>query len=80
MSSEGIVFEGIVIGFENLDNYGEALYVTGRVDGYECFFYLITPKNIFEEYVLKGIGRLISGFGLVISREPLIIQYTNGDT
>jgi len=74
-NSEEIVFEGIVIGYEELENIGKVLYLTGRINNTDCFFYLKVSKNMYEEYVLKGIGRLISGRGLIISRNPLIVEY-----
>lgn len=78
MNSGEIVFEGVVIGYEKLDIYGEVLYVTGRVNSVDCFFYLIAPRSILEEYVLKGIGRLISGKGIIINENPLVIKYISG--
>ncbi|MEM1676048.1 MAG: hypothetical protein QXW87_03845 [Desulfurococcaceae archaeon] len=74
-NSEEIVFEGIVIGYEELENIGKVLYLTGRINNTDCFFYLKVSKNMYDEYVLKGIGRLISGRGLIISRNPLIVEY-----
>lgn len=74
MSASKVLFEGIIVGFEKLSDGADALYVQGSINGESAFFYLVVPRDKFEEYVNLGVGQMINGEGVIVSRDPLVIK------
>jgi hypothetical protein len=72
-----VVFSGVIVGFEDMPEHGgRAVYVQGSVDNSESSFYVILPDDKYEELLQKGVGRMISGRAVIVSREPeLILRY-----
>ncbi|OYT40904.1 MAG: hypothetical protein B6U89_00755 [Desulfurococcales archaeon ex4484_58] len=72
---EIVKFEGVVVGFESPSGYsGPALYVQGSIDDRDSSFYLLVSEDIYKEYLVKGVGQLISGRGRIVSEEPLVLE------
>lgn len=73
--SRKVVFEGVVVGFDDLGgNVGEAVYIQGTLDGRSTSFYILVDKSVLESLKKHGVGRMISGKGLAISEDPIIIR------
>lgn len=76
MSGRVVSFRGVVVGVERLEEVdGEALCIAGSAGDFEGLFYLVAPKDVLEESALRGMGRAISGLGVIVSVEPLVIKY-----
>ncbi len=76
LSSEKIVrFNGVVVGFEVLEKYGNVLYVQGSVDDKDSSFYLVVSPELYKEYEVRGVGRMIDGKGVLLSEDPIVIKY-----
>ncbi len=73
-------FEGVVVGFESPEGYSDpALYIQGSIDGRETAFYLLVSRDVYEKYVVGGVGKMISGVGIIVSDNPLIIRMVGID-
>jgi hypothetical protein len=73
--AEKVIFEGVIAGFESPEGYSEpSLYIQGSVNGEPVGFYLLIPKERHEELSRLGVGQMISGKGVIVSRDPLIIR------
>ena len=76
MIGDRIRFEGVVVGFESPEGIDEpTLYIQGSIDGEDRAFYLIVPRDMYEEYRVSGVGKMLSGVGVIVKEEPLIIKY-----
>ena len=79
MSVEKVLFEGVIVGFEKLDDGTDALYVQGSINGESASYYLVVPRDKFEEYVNLGVGQMINGEGIIVSRDPLVVKIVGDD-
>ena len=69
-------FKGVIVGFEELIEYSSpALYVQGSIDNIDTSFYLLVPREVFNNYQTQGVGRIIEGRGLLVKRNPFIVKY-----
>lgn len=78
-SEKRVTYNGVIVGFDTLDDYGKTLYVQGEVNGRATSFYLLVPDKLYREYEVKGVGVMISGKGVLLNNNPLVIKYL-GDT
>jgi len=73
-----VEFRGVVAGFEESELGSPQVYVIGSVDGSEASFYLLVPREVFEKLVANGVGQYIEGRGVIVSENPLVIEYRGG--
>jgi acyl-CoA-binding protein len=79
MEERIVLFDGVIVGFETPEGFtGYALYVQGSVDDESTGFYVLIPKEKYEEYQRLGVGQMISGRGRVKSVNPLVIELIEG--
>lgn len=72
---ESVRFEGIVIGYEEVEGFRwPLLLLRGTVDGRDAEFYLLLDKDAAQRVASMGIGQALKGVGEVERREPLIIR------
>jgi len=70
-----VVFEGVVVGYETPPGFDEPmLLIQGRVGDVEASFYLVVSREVFEKCLVSGIGKLISGRGVLISEKPIVVR------
>lgn len=71
-----VVFEGVIVGFEDLEEIGrQALFIQGSVNGDPSSFYLVVDSiEVYNELLRLGIGRAVSGKGVVLSKQPLVVK------
>ncbi|ADI32405.1 hypothetical protein [Staphylothermus hellenicus] len=75
MSSKKVLFEGVIVGFESPPGYSDpALFIQGSINNETASFYLLIPREKHNEYMRLGVGQMISGRGVIVSTEPLIIK------
>jgi len=71
-----VVFEGVIVGFEPAPGFEDrkAVYVQGSFDGESTGFYVLVADDLYERLISMGVGRMISGKGSVVSRDPVVIE------
>ncbi|ABN70254.1 hypothetical protein Smar_1159 [Staphylothermus marinus F1] len=75
MSGKKVLFEGVIVGFESPPGYSDpALFIQGSVNNETTSFYLLVPREKHDEYMRLGVGQIISGRGVIVSSEPLVIK------
>lgn len=76
MYKKEVEFEGIIVGFELAPGFEnrKAVYLQGSYNGESTGFYVLVPDSIYERLISMGVGRMISGRGSVVSREPIVID------
>lgn len=76
MREREVEFEGVIVGFEGAPGFEDrkAVYVQGSYDHEYTGFYVLVPEKVYERLISMGVGRMISGRGSVVSKEPVIID------
>ncbi len=73
--AEKVYFEGVIVGFESPEGFDEpSLYIQGSVNGEPTGFYLLVPREKHAEYTRLGVGQMISGRGVIVNSDPLVIR------
>ena len=71
--SEKVLFEGVVVGFEE-DEKKFLISIQGSIDSESASFYLEVEKNIYDELTKLGVGRMVKGEAVIVSRNPLYLK------
>ena len=76
MYRKEVEFEGVIVGFELAPGFEDrkAIYLQGSYNGESTGFYVLVSDDVYERLISMGVGRMISGRGSVISREPIVID------
>jgi hypothetical protein len=69
-----VSYSGVVVGVESLEGFGELLVVQGEVDGVSLEFYLKLSETSLKRILELGIGARVSGVGVVVSEDPLVVS------
>ena len=79
MSDETVEFNGVIVGFESPAGFGSpSVFVQGSVDGEQASFYLLVPREKYDELSRLGVGQMISGVARIVSRDPLVLELVRG--
>jgi hypothetical protein len=74
-TSKIVWFEGVIVGFESPPGYSESsVFIQGSVNGENKSFYLLIPKDKYDEFLRLGVGQMINGKASIISENPLILK------
>ena len=73
---EEVEFEGVIVGFEEAPGFEhrKAIYLQGSYNGESTGFYVLLPDDLYERLISMGVGRMISGRGSMVSRDPIVID------
>lgn len=71
--SEKVLFEGVVVGFEE-DEKKFLISIQGSIDSESASFYLEVEKDIYDELAKLGVGRMVKGEAVIVSRNPLHLK------
>jgi hypothetical protein len=76
LTSNRIVwFEGVIVGFESPPGYSEpSVFIQGSINGENKSFYLLIPRDKYEEFLMLGVGQIINGRASIVSEDPLILK------
>ncbi len=79
MAGETVEFDGVIVGFESPEGFdAPSVFVQGSVGGEQASFYLLLPREKYEELLRLGVGQMISGVARIVSRDPLVLEFVRG--
>ncbi len=68
-------FEGVIVGFESPPGYSEpSVFIQGSISGEDKSFYLLIPRDKYDEFLRLGVGQMINGKASIVSENPLILK------
>ncbi|MCD6300627.1 MAG: hypothetical protein J7L82_00980 [Staphylothermus sp.] len=68
MQKSKALFEAIIVGFDKLNKDLDPKHVKDNGDAESISFYLVVSGGKNKEYVNLGVGHMINGEGVVVSR------------
>jgi len=79
MVGETVEFDGVIVGFESPEGFdAPSVFVQGSVGGEQASFYLLLPREKYDELLRLGVGQMISGVARIVSRDPLVLELVRG--